>query len=241
MGGFGLVDGGVVVGTGFLQDLRRELQADVAAVQDGLGALGGVVGGTELLDDSSAVGVMTLAAVGNQEADLITQVHALAALLGQQELDIAATVGLDGQTAILGQADSAGKAVVRHGDFQNFTLRGTFHAGMVKQFDENLIVGHGTVQGAAGNENVALAVITAGKAEAGGQLDQRARNAAAGSGGVLVGGKTGHVGAVFHGQFTGGDHGGDRGAQAGIIHLQVVLQLAQRHGTALDGGKDVFL
>ena len=115
VGGFGLVDGGVVVGTGFLQDLRRELQADVAAIQDGLGALGGVVGGTELLDDSSAVGVMTLAAVGNQEADLITQVHALAALLGQQELDIAAAVGLDGQTAILGQADSAGKAVVRHG------------------------------------------------------------------------------------------------------------------------------
>ena len=53
--------------------------------------------------------------------------------------------------------------------------------------------------------------------------------------------KVGHVGAVFHGQFTGGDHGGDRGAQAGIIHLQVVLQLAQRHGAALDGGKDIFL
>ena len=147
MGDFGLVDGGVVVGTGFLQGLRRELQADVAAVQDGLGALGGVVGGTELLDDSSAVGVMTLAAVGNQEADLITQVHALAALLGQQELDIAAAVGLDGQTAILGQADCAGKAVVRHGDFQHFALRGTFYAGMVEQLDENLIVGHGTVQG----------------------------------------------------------------------------------------------
>ena len=174
------------------------------------------------------MGVMTLAAVGNQEADLITQVHALAALLGQQELDIAAAVGLDGQTAILGQADCAGKAVVRHGDFQHFALRGTFHAGMVEQLDENLIVGHGTVQGAAGDENVALAVITAGKAEAGG-------------GGVLVGGKTGHVGAVFHGQFTGGDHGGDRGAQAGIIHLQVVLQLAQRHWAALDGGKDIFL
>ena len=54
--------------------------------------------------------------------------------------------------------------------------------------------------------------------------------------------KTGHRRCRFHGQFTGSDHGGDRGAQAGIIHPQVVLQFAQRHGAALDGGgKDIFV
>ena len=36
VGGSGLVDGGVVVGNGLPPGPRRELQADVAAVQDGL-------------------------------------------------------------------------------------------------------------------------------------------------------------------------------------------------------------
>ena len=203
----------------FLKHLRRELQTDVAAVQDGLGALGRIVGRAELFDNSGAVGVVALAAVGDQNADLVAEVDTLAALLGQQKLDITAAVGLDGQTAIFGQADRTGKTVIGYGDFQHFALGRAFHAGMVEQLDENFIVGHGTMQRAARDKDVALAVITAGKAEAGCQLDQRAGNAAAGGGGILVSGKARHIGAVFHGQLAGGDHGGNRGAQAGVIHL----------------------
>lgn len=50
--------------------------ADAAAIQDGLGALGRIVGGTEFLDNGGAVVAVAVAAVGDEEADLVTQVHA---------------------------------------------------------------------------------------------------------------------------------------------------------------------
>ena len=183
---------------------------------------------------------VAVAAVGNQETDLIPQMDALAPLLGQQELHIAAAVRLHGHTAVLGQADRARKAVVRHGDLHNLTLGGTLHAGMVEQFDVDFVIGHRAMQRTARNEDIALSVITAGKTEPRRQLDQRAGNRVRGVG-VLIGGKTGHIGAVAHRQLAGGHHGRDGGAQAGIIHLQVVLQLAQRHGAALNCIQNRFL
>ena len=104
---------------------------------------------------------------------------------------------------------------------------------MVEQLDVDLIVGHCAVQRAARDEDVALAVVAAGKAEARGQLDERAGNRVGGCS-ILIGRKAGHIGAVAHRQLAGGDHSGNGGAQAGVVHLQVVLQFAQRHGTALD-------
>ena len=159
--------------------------------------------------------------------------HALAPLLGEQELDVAAAVRLNAEASVIRQADGTGKAVVGYGDFQHLTLGGAFHAGAVKQLDQNLVLRHSTVQRAPGDENIAGAVVAAGKAEAGCQLDQRAGNGV-GRGFVAEGGKAGGVLPVFDGQFAGGDHGGHGGAQAGIVHLQVILQLAQRHGAALD-------
>ena len=79
----GGVNRGVVVGAGLLQHLWRELLADAAAIQDGLGALGRIVGGTEFLDNGGAVVAVAVAAVGDEEADLVAQMHALAPLLGQ--------------------------------------------------------------------------------------------------------------------------------------------------------------
>ena len=232
--GLGRVNRGVVIGVGLFQHLGRELEPDVAAVQNGLGALGGVVGGAELLDDGGTVVAVAVAAVGNEETDLVAQVDALAPLFRQQELHIAAAVRLNGQAAILRQADRTSKAVVGHGDFDDLTLRGTLHAGMVEQLDVDLVLGHRAVQCAARDENIALAVVAAGKAEAGRQLDQCAGDGLGGIG-ILIGGKARDIGAVAHRQLAGGDHGGHAGAQAGIIHLQIVLQLAQCHGAALDG------
>ena len=105
---------------------------------------------------------------------------------------------------------------------------------MVEQLDVDLVLGHRAVQRAARDEDIAFAVVAAGKAEAGRQLDQRAGDGLGGIG-IHIGGKTRDIGAVAHRQLAGGDHGGHAGAQAGIIHLQIVLQLAQRHGAALDG------
>ena len=231
--GLGGVNRGVVVGAGLLQHLRRELLADAAAIQDGLGALGRIVGGTEFLDNGGAVVAVAVAAVGDEEADLVAQVHALAPLLGQQELHVAAAVRLHGHAAILGQADRARKAVVRDRDLDDLSLGGTLHARVVEQLDVDLIVGHCAVQRTARDEDVALAVVAAGKAEARGQLDERAGNRVGGCS-ILIGRKAGHIGAVAHRQLAGGDHSGNGGAQAGVVHLQVVLQFAQRHGTALD-------
>ena len=229
----GGVNRGVVVGAGLLQHLRRELLADAAAIQDGLGALGRIVGGTEFLDNGGAVVAVAVTAVGDEEADLVAQVHALAPLLGQQELHVAAAVRLHGHAAILGQTDRARKAVVRDRDLDDLALGGTLHARVVEQLDVDLIVGHCAVQRAARDEDVALAVVAAGKAEARGQLDERAGNRVGGCS-ILIGRKAGHIGAVAHRQLAGGDHSGNGGAQAGVVHLQVVLQFAQRHGTALD-------
>ena len=229
----GGVNRGVVVGAGLLQHLRRELLADAAAIQDGLGALGRIVGGAEFLDNGGAVVAVAVAAVGDEEADLVAQVHALAPLLGQQELHVAAAVRLHGHAAILGQADRARKAVVRDRDLDDLALGGALHARVVEQLDVDLIVGHCAVQRAARDEDVALAVVAAGKAEARGQLDERAGNRVGGCS-ILIGRKAGHIGAVAHRQLSGGDHSGNGGAQAGVVHLQVVLQFAQRHGTALD-------
>ena len=231
--GLGGVNRSVVVGAGLLQHLRRELLADAAAIQDGLGALGRIVGGTEFLDNGGAVVAVAVAAVGDEEADLVAQMHALAPLLGQQELHVAAAVRLHGHAAILGQADRARKAVVRDRDLDDLALGGALHARVVEQLDVDLIVGHCAVQRAARDEDVALAVVAAGKAEARGQLDERAGNRVGGCS-ILIGRKAGHIGAVAHRQLAGGDHSGNGGAQAGVVHLQVVLQFAQRHGTALD-------
>ena len=183
---------------------------------------------------------MAVAAVGDEETDLVAEVDALAPLLRQQELHVTAAVRLDGHAAILGQADRTRKAVVRHSDLDDLALGRALHARMVEQLDVDLIVGHRAVQRAAGDEDVALAVVAAGKAEARGQLDEGAGDARGGVG-VLVGGEARHVSAVLHRQLAGGDHGGNAGAQAGIVHLQIVLQLAQRHGAALDGGQNGFL
>ena len=229
----GRVDDGVIVCMRLLQHLRREFLPDIAAVEDRLGTLGGVVGGAELFDHGGAVVAVAVAAVGNKEADLIPQMYALAPLLGQQELHITAAVRLDRHAAVLRQADRTRKAVVGDSDLHDLTLRGALHAGMVEQLDIDLVVGHRAVQGAAGDEDVALAVIAAGKAEAGCQLDQRAGNGRRGVC-VLIGGKARHIGAVAHRQLAGGDHSRYAGAQAGIVHLQVILQLTQRHGAALD-------
>ena len=229
----GRVDDGIIVCVCLLQHLRREFLPDIAAVEDRLGTLGGVVGGAELFDHGGAVVAVAVATVGNKEADLITQMYALAPLLGQQELHIAAAVRLDRHAAVLGQADRTRKAVVGDSDLHDLTLRGALHAGMVEQLDIDLVIGHGAVQCAPRDEDVALAVIAAGKAEAGCQLDQRAGNGRRGVC-VLIGGKARHIGAVAHRQLAGGDHSRYAGAQAGIVHLQVILQLTQRHGAALD-------
>ena len=176
---------------------------------------------------------MAVAAVGDEEADLIAQMYALAPLLSQQELHITAAVRLDRHAAVLRQADRTREAVVGDSDLHDLTLRGALHTGMVEQLDIDLVVGHRAVQGAPRDKDVALAVIAAGKAEAGCQLDQCAGNGRRGVC-VLIGGKARHIGAVAHRQLAGGDHSRYAGAQAGIVHLQVILQLTQRHGAALD-------
>ena len=232
-GRLGRVDDGVIVCVSLLQHLRRKFLPDIAAVEDRLGTLGGVVRGAELFDHGGTVVAVAVAAVGDEEADLIAQMYALAPLLSQQELHITAAVRLDRHAAVLRQADRTREAVVGDSDLHDLTLRGALHTGMVEQLDIDLVVGHRAVQGAPRDKDVALAVIAAGKAEAGCQLDQCAGNGRRGVC-VLIGGKARHIGAVAHRQVAGGDHSRYAGAQAGIVHLQVILQLTQRHGAALD-------
>ena len=183
---------------------------------------------------------VTLAAVGDEDTDLVADMHPFAPLLGQQELHVPAAVRLHRQTAVVRQADRTGKAVVGHLDLHDLALGGALHAGMVEQPDIDLVLGHGTVQRPARDKDITLAVVAAGKAEAGRQLDQRAGNRV-GVGLVLIGGKARHIGAVAHRQMPRGHHGRYGGAQAGIVHLQIVLQFTQRHGTALDGRQNTFL
>ena len=97
----GRVDDGIIVCVSLLQHLRREFLPDIAAVEDRLGALRCVVGGAELFDHGGAVVAVALAAVGDQKADLVAQMHALTPLLGEQELDVAAAVRLNAQTSVV--------------------------------------------------------------------------------------------------------------------------------------------
>ena len=240
VGGFRRVDGCAVIGMGLGQHLGREFLPHIAAVEDGPGALRRILGGAELFHHGGTVLAVALAPVGDLDAHLVAQMHALAALFGQQELHVPAAVGLHGQPSVVRQADRAGEMVVGGGDLHHFPFRGALHPRAVKQFDQDLVLRHGAVQRPARDEDIALAVVPAGEAEAGGQLDQRAGQRGR-VGRVFIGGKARRISAVAHRQVAGGHHGGNGGAQAGIVHLQVVLQFAQRHGTMPDRIEDAFL
>ena len=183
---------------------------------------------------------MAAAAQGQLGAGLVAGAHALVLAFLDQQLDAAAAVRLQGQAAVLGADDGAGDGVVGLGDLGHLALGAALHAGVVKQADVDLVLGHGAVQRAAGDKDVALAVVTAGKAEAGRQLDQRAGD---GGGHVLVldGGKAGGVFAPFHRQHPLGHHGRDGVAQPVAVHLQFVLQLPLAAGPAGNGFQDIFL
>ena len=235
-----LSDAGAGEGAGFLQHLLREVLAHLAAVKDGLGALGRNVRGAEPLADGHPVLRMAAAAQGQFRAGLVAGAHALVLAFLNQQLDAVAAVRLQGQAAVLGADDGAGDGIVGLGDLGHLALGAALHAGVVKQADVDLVLGHGAVQRAAGDKDVALAVVTAGKSETGRQLDQRAGD---GGGHVLVldGGKAGGVFALFHRQRAVGHHSRNGIAQTVSVHLQFVLQLPQAAGPAGNGFQDIFL
>ena len=90
------------------------------------------------------------------------------------------------------------------------------------------------------NTDLQTAILKVQEAEAGRQLDQCAGNASGGIG-IFHHGKTRNIGTVAGGQHTGSYHAGYGVAQAGIIHLQSILQFTQGLGAVLARRKNIFL
>ena len=183
---------------------------------------------------------MALAAVGQDSTDLIPQLCAVDAFFIQHNAHITAAVRLHGKAAVLSQHNGTGKGVVRGGHLHHFTLGAALHTGVVEQFDDDFILRHSAMQGAAGNKDIAGAVIAGRKTEASRQLDQCAGNASGGIG-IFHHGKARNIGTVAGGQHTGSYHAGYGVAQAGIIHLQSILQFTQGLGAVLARRKNIFL
>ena len=240
VGSFGGVDESVIICVSFGQYLLREFLADITAIQHSLGALCCAVGSAEALGNSAAMVHMALAAVGQDSTDLIPQLCAVDAFFIQHNAHITAAVRLHGKAAVLSQHNGTGKGVVWGGHLHHFTLGAALHTGVVEQFDDDFILRHSTMQGAAGNKDIAGAVIAGRKAEAGRQLDQCAGNASGGIG-IFHHGKARNIGTVAGGQHTGSYHAGYGVAQAGIIHLQSILQFTQGLGAVLARRKNIFL
>ena len=222
------------------KNLLRELLADFPAVEDGLGTLGCHVGGAEALLDGDPMLRMTVAAQRQIGAGLITRANSQILAIFDQQLYAVAAVRLQGKPAIIRADNGAGQGIVGLGDLDHLALGAALHTGMIEQPDVDLVLGHCTVQGTPRDEDIPLAVIPAGKAEPGRQLDQCTRN---GGGGIFVfdGGKTRCIFALHHGQCSVRHHCRDGIAQAVAVHLQFILQLPHIAGTLADRLENIFL
>ena len=183
---------------------------------------------------------MAVSAGGQQGADFIANLCAFDTVFLQDNMDIAAAVRLNRKAAILGNGDRTRKAVVRGGDFNHLAFGAAFHTGAVEQFDEDFILRHCAVQRAAGDKDIAGAIVPCCEAKPGRKFDQCAGD---GCGGGLVFhcGQARGIPPVLRSQQAKGHHPRYSTAQPAVIHLQVVLQFAQRVRAPLDGGQNVLL
>ena len=168
---------------GLLPDLIREAGADVLGVEQGLGAALGLVGAAEAHGDAHPVILLPVAAVQDLDGHLVAVLCAALAVPGQRHGDGRAVVGHEAQTA-LDPAHRAHQIVLLGQDGEDCALVAALHAGMLELLHQHLIAGHGALGEAAGDEDVAGAVLQHDEGKVLAQLDHLAQQSLVGTAGA---------------------------------------------------------
>ena len=155
-----------------------EMLGQAMGIQNGLGAALGLVGTAEAHGHAHAVLLVAAAAAQDLHRSLLARLYAAVGALLDEQLHGRAGIRLQIQAvAALFLAHGAHKGVFLFGDVGDLALIAALHTGVVKLVHQHLVAGHGALQAAAGDEDIAGQVLPHGKAEGAAQLHNGAGDA----------------------------------------------------------------
>ena len=168
---------------GLIPHFIREAGADVLCVKQSLGAALGLVGAAEAHGNAHAVVFLTVAAVQDLDGYLVAVLCAALAVAGQRHGDGRAVVRHEAQTA-LDPAHSADQVVFLGQDGEDSALVAALHTGMLEFLHQHVVAGHCALGEAAGDEDVAGAVLQHDEGKVLAQLDHLAQQSLVGTAGA---------------------------------------------------------